>query len=272
VYKKNNIEFEDENSSSRAIVIAELVADSSLITNAIQKYTKDIHSIVIKLWADTVVKEAFKAAKKEFHLFDGAEYFLAQLERIDPEKYNITNEDILNCRRKTVGIVECPFTMHGRKFKLFDVGGQRNERKKWIHCFSDVNCVLFVASLADYDLTCYEDDITNRMNESLDLFEEIVNGNWFKTTPIILFLNKEDIFKFKIEKIDLKVCFGDYDGGLNYEVAIKFIEKKFLSLNRFEESRIKIIHTCAVSSKDVEKIFEKVAQIMIENFSKTETL
>jgi hypothetical protein len=59
---------------------------------------------------------------------------------------------------------------------------------------------------------------------------------------------------------------------LNYDTAVKYIEQKFLSLNRFDESRIKIIHTCAVSSKDVEKIFEKVSQIMTENFSKTNTL
>jgi GTPase SAR1 family protein len=131
---------------------------------------------------------------------------------------------------------------------------------------------LFVASLADYDLTCYEDDITNRMNESLDLFEEIVNGNWFKDTPIILFFNKLDIFKSKIEQIDLKVCFEDYSGGLNFEAAIKFIEQKFLSLNRFDQSRIKILHTCAVNKTDVEKIFDEVTSIVLDNLYVSKTL
>lgn len=36
---------------------------------------------------------------------------------------------------KTTGIVEVHFTFKNLNFKLFDVGGQRSERKKWIHCF-----------------------------------------------------------------------------------------------------------------------------------------
>lgn len=43
---------------------------------------------------------------------------------------------------------------------MFDVGGQRAERKKWIHCFEDVTSIIFVASLNDYDLVMAEDHST----------------------------------------------------------------------------------------------------------------
>ena len=42
-------------------------------------------------------------------------------------------------------------------FRMFDVGGQRSERRKWIHCFGDVKAVLFVAALSAYDMYLFED-------------------------------------------------------------------------------------------------------------------
>lgn len=53
-----------------------------------------------------------------------------------------------------------------------DVGGQRNERRKWLHCFNQVTAVIFVAAINEYDQTLYEDDETNRFQEALDVFEK----------------------------------------------------------------------------------------------------
>ena len=36
-------------------------------------------------------------------------------------------------------------------FRVFDVGGQRSERKKWIHCFEDVTAIIFIVALSEYD-------------------------------------------------------------------------------------------------------------------------
>ena len=84
---------------------------------------------------------------------------------------------------------------------MFDVGGQRNERKKWIHCFENVTAVIFVAAISEYDQVLYEDDTTNRMHEALELFDEICNSRWFRETSIILFLNKRDLFNEKISRV-----------------------------------------------------------------------
>ena len=45
-------------------------------------------------------------------------------------------------------------------FSVFDVGGQRSERKKWIYCFDNVNAIIFVASLSEYDQVLEEDETT----------------------------------------------------------------------------------------------------------------
>ena len=41
--------------------------------------------------------------------------------------------------------------------RIVDVGGQRSERKKWIHCFEDVTAILFFVALSAYDLGLRED-------------------------------------------------------------------------------------------------------------------
>ena len=41
---------------------------------------------------------------------------------------------------------------------MVDVGGQRSERKKWIHCFEGVTSIVFCVSLSAYDLVLAEDE------------------------------------------------------------------------------------------------------------------
>ena len=52
----------------------------------------------------------------------------------------------------------------------------------------------------------------NRMHESMKLFESICNNRWFEKTSIILFLNKTDLFKEKIPRSPLTICFPEYSG------------------------------------------------------------
>ena len=101
-----------------------------------------------------------------------------------------STQDILRSRVKTTGICEINFLLKGMNFRVFDVGGQRSERKKWIHCFEDVTSIIFLVALSEYDLVLVEDDTANRMQESLKLFDSISNNKYFLNTAFILFLNK----------------------------------------------------------------------------------
>ncbi len=68
------------------------------------------------------------------------------------------------------------YDIDGSPFEIYDVGGQRNERKKWIHCFDDVTAVIFVVALSEYDQTLFEDSTTNRLLEAVELFGDICNN------------------------------------------------------------------------------------------------
>lgn len=74
---------------------------------------------------------------------------------------------------------------------MFDVGGQRDERRKWIQCFNDVTAIIFVCASSSYNLVLWEDATQNRLKESLSLFKNIWNNRWLKTISVILFLNKQ---------------------------------------------------------------------------------
>ena len=73
------------------------------------------------------------------------------------DDYKPSEQDLLRVRYRTTGINEILFKNNVLTFRMFDVGGQRTERKKWIHCFDNVTSVLFVAAVSEYDQGLYED-------------------------------------------------------------------------------------------------------------------
>lgn len=218
------------------------------------------------LWNDdSGVHQAFER-RAEFQLNDSAEYFFKAIERITAADYIPDEQDVLRARVKTTGIVEAAFKVDDTDFKVFDVGGQRSERRKWIHCFEDVTAVIFIVGMSEYDQVLYEDETQNRMKEALDLFDEICNSRWFEKTSFILFLNKNDLFEQKIKKKDLNTCFPDYTGGCNYDKALEFISEQFKKLNHQEASKqVYIRPTCATDTENVKFVFNAVKDIILQD-------
>ncbi|KAG7230510.1 hypothetical protein INR49_024619 [Caranx melampygus] len=179
--------------------------------------------------------------------------------------YQPTEQDILRTRVKTTGIVETHFTFKNLHFRLFDVGGQRSERKKWIHCFEDVTAIIFCVALSGYDQVLHEDETTNRMHESLMLFDSICNNKFFIDTSIILFLNKKDLFAEKIKKSPLTICFPEYTGANTYDDATAYIQVQFESKNRSPNKEIYCHLTCATDTGNIQVVFDAVTDIIIAN-------
>lgn len=109
-----------------------------------------------------------------------------------------------------------------------------------------------------------EDGKTNRMHESLNLFADVVNNQWFSNTSIILFLNKKDLFQAKIKKTNLNVCFPGYKGGLDFDKGSAYIEKQFLKKNKSEGTRHIYTHlTCATDTENIRVVFNAVQEIFL---------
>jgi len=219
--------------------------------------TKQNVSDIKDIWADPATQLAYKRSS-EFQLSDSAAYYFNNIEDIGKDSYVPDEQDILRSRAKTTGIIETDFETKDMRFKMVDVGGQRSERKKWIHCFQDVTAVIFCVALSEYDLKLFEDDETNRMQESLRLFRETCNLTWFKITAMILFLNKRDLFEEKISRVPLQVCFPDYTGPAEVGPALTFIQNKFEQQNLVTNKAIYSHITTATDTENIRYVFTAV--------------
>jgi len=226
--------------------------------------TPEMSAAIAALWEDPGIKQVFLRSA-EFQLNDSAKYYFENLQRISKSDYVPDEQDILRSRAKTTGIVETEFMIENFRFRLVDVGGQRSERKKWMHCFQDVTAVIFCVALSEYDLKLYEDENTNRMYESLKLFKDVCNSNWFSQVSMILFLNKKDIFEEKIKKVNLTVCFPSYTGGNDFNKAVEYIKQQFLDQNTNTQKAIYPHVTCATDTSNIQHVFDSVKETIIQN-------
>jgi len=226
-----------------------------------------IASDIEALWRSTAIQRVW-SRRSEFWFLDATPYYFENIQSFIEDDYVPTEEDCIMTRVRTTGIAVTEFDEAGIHFRVVDVGGQRNERKKWIHCFDDVKALLFVVNLAGYDQVMFEDPSQNRMNESLDLFGQICNNPVFSSTPIFLCFNKKDLFEQMIQTNDLSKCFPDYTGGKEVQEALQFIESKFKAKMSNSNVIMKTSYIAARFKKDVKYTWEEVKETLLEENKK----
>eukprot|EP00475_Leptophrys_vorax_P040142 TRINITY_DN7400_c0_g1_i6.p1 TRINITY_DN7400_c0_g1~~TRINITY_DN7400_c0_g1_i6.p1 ORF type:complete len:294 (-),score=72.34 TRINITY_DN7400_c0_g1_i6:1721-2602(-) len=261
---RNSIAFEEKGYETAIAKDLEHMRDTVLAISpqaaSVDKETVDVFK---KLWADKGIQATF-GLRSNFQLLDSAEYYFGRMDVIAQPDYIPTEADVLRTRVKTTGIVETEFTIMDSRFKMFDVGGQRSERKKWINCFDDVTAIIFVAALSEYDQVLEEDGETNRMREALDLFNQICNTACLSNTAMILFLNKSDLFEEKLKRVPLTVFDPDYKESQEDVVrAADHIQRLFLGQNPNPKRAIYPHITCATDPSNVRHVFESVRDIIL---------
>lgn len=244
-------------------------ADTSAVTAANKDQDvidESLAGAIAAVWADAKTKEVWHR-RAEFQVVESMEYFFNKIDEIGKSDYKATKDDHLHTRVRTTGVVTKTFIVPpGARFEMYDVGGQRNERKKWIHCFQDVTAVIFVAAISEYDQSLLEDATTNRMEEALELFGEVCDLEWFYSSAIILFLNKRDLFEAKLAEspINNVQYYKDYTGGADYEAAREYFLNKFLEKNRNEDRTVYYHITCATDTENVHSVWEDCKDIILD--------
>ncbi len=251
------------------------------------EYSQQFFDYCEDLWKDSGVQECFERSN-EYQLIDCAKYFLDRIAIVRKDDFSPTEQDILRARVLTSGIFETKFRVDKVKFHMFDVGGQRDERRKWIQCFNDVTAIIFVAASSSYNLVLREDNQQNRLKEALELFKSIWNNRWLRTISVILFLNKQDLLEEKIKsgKSKLEDYFPEFvhymippeaqpdiDSGQDREFirAKYFIRDNFLQLSQQSNQGDSKQHsghhcyphfTCAVDTENIRRVFNDCRDII----------
>jgi len=242
-------------------------------------YTFDdkLSQLISTLWDDSAIKATLKF-RSQFQIHDNVEYFLDRVSDICDEKYQPSFDDYLRIRTRTTGstIERIRATIEGFgecTFEFTDVGGQRCERKKWMRMVKDeIQAVLYVVALSEYDLALFEDNKTNCLVEALNLFKEVINNRFFHKKTVLVFFNKYDLFKEKIKKVPITVAFPDFPVDTadphDEEEVVKFVASKFLSSFDGQDYQLAtplhIHRTTALDTTHIQKLFTDISVDLVK--------
>ena len=134
-----------------------------------------------------------------------------------------------------------------------------------------------MTSLTAYAENLFEDSSQNGLIEALELFDNISNSKWFRSTPFMLFFNKRDLFDETFVKLKIPLnrsgFFPEAPETTDPEVAIKwqidmFLKRKKIDPDHPLESPIANIYThvtTAVSRDNVDKVFGTCRTIILKD-------
>ncbi|KAF2074783.1 hypothetical protein CYY_003929 [Polysphondylium violaceum] len=231
------------------------------------KTSKDLARYVIDLSVDPAFKSVYYPLLESKR--DDAIYLIENCKRIVNDDYVPTKEDMLKCKiTSTSGTFDTKLDIGKNIYTFVDVGGQKCERKKWIHQFEDVGLILYFVSLNEFDQPPEEkkETCSNKLQENIFLFEEIINNQFFCHTPVILLFNKKDQFKEKLKSVSLSNYFPDYEMPKNHNQDINadsFISQQFRSRDHFPQNKRLFIHSFNANDTDhILDFFQYVKRIL----------
>eukprot|EP00112_Aurelia_sp_Birch-Aquarium-sp1_P011131 Seg2347.8 transcript_id=Seg2347.8/GoldUCD/mRNA.D3Y31 product="Guanine nucleotide-binding protein alpha-2 subunit" protein_id=Seg2347.8/GoldUCD/D3Y31 len=211
--------------------------------------------LALQVWSMPEMKELFSLYASEFESPASLAYLLDNLEDIAREDFLPTDQQILHCRMRTTGVRTLQFYFEDIPIEMIDVGGQRSERRKWIHQFDDVAVILFCVSVNEFDMPLREDTSKNAMMESLQVFKSVINSYWFKQKPIAVFLNKSDLLEEKVRQSPISDYFKDFEGDPDsYSDVINFIREKYIDCNEQNARQMYAFSTCATDTSNIERV------------------
>ncbi len=226
--------------------------------NPLSTFDRETKGHAIRLWGNRTFQKIW-GARDTISAFSipHLDYCMENIDHITNDT-EPTVRDILLARKRTTGTSEISFEFNNKNFRFVDVGGQRSERRHWNQIIDKPTAVIFFAALSDWNLLTVGNKKITKTQESIAIWEEVLNMSVFQGTFFILMLNKIDVFKEKITRVDLRVEYPEYTGDAeDARVAAAYIRELYLE-KRPEGKNVSVqVHiTCALNTKQMSSVFK----------------
>eukprot|EP01126_Amoeba_proteus_P050118 TRINITY_DN5897_c0_g1_i1.p1 TRINITY_DN5897_c0_g1~~TRINITY_DN5897_c0_g1_i1.p1 ORF type:complete len:254 (-),score=61.00 TRINITY_DN5897_c0_g1_i1:365-1126(-) len=224
------------------------------------------------LWQDPAIQKTWAVSPTYQLQMTQMDYLIGRLDHVIQPGFQPTPEDILHCRQRTTGAIQCDLVKNNHLFQLIDVGGQKPERAKWQAIISDgngVSGIIYFASLDEFNMQSSEEKDKTKMQIAIETWANIFSLSIVRTLPVLLVFNKIDLFEQKISGTFqcFTKQFPDFPGPETREGALNYIKNLFFTILPSDVDR-STIRTEIVSVLNPEisiPIFEQFFQFVLEN-------
>ncbi|KAJ7721957.1 guanine nucleotide binding protein, alpha subunit [Mycena maculata] len=229
------------------------------------------------LWNHQTVQALL--VRQNLRLQEAAGFFLDCLDEVTAPRYLPSDDHILRARLKTLGVSEYRIRMTSggmtgsisRDWRIYDVGGHRSLRPAWAPYFDDMDSIIFLAPISAFDQVLAEEPRVNRLADSVNLWTTIVSNKLLANTNVILFLNKIDIMKSKLESgiklVDYVNSYGRRPNDL--ENASNYLRKKFAGIQRENSPSHRVFYchlTTVTDPKSTQYILANIKDMLMHQY------
>lgn len=190
------------------------------------------------LWNDETVRRIL--AKRNVRIEESAGFFLEDLDRIATPGYDPSDDDVVRCRLRTVGVQEYRLVFESKvrgspelDWIIYDVGGSRSVRRAWIPYFDNINAIIFLAPISAFDEGLLEDPTVNRLQDTISIWKAVTSSKLLTHTTLVCFMNKCDLLRKKLKTgtrfRDYVPMYGD-DTPNDTASVVRFMKNLFKEL------------------------------------------
>eukprot|EP00301_Raphidiophrys_heterophryoidea_P000735 c10366_g1_i5.p1 GENE.c10366_g1_i5~~c10366_g1_i5.p1 ORF type:complete len:277 (-),score=65.74 c10366_g1_i5:194-1024(-) len=225
--------------------------------------------VMAQVWRDPAIQNVLQM---DVSRHESYKHLLDRVEVLASSEYVPTPDDVGHSAALSQSVMEQLITVQHNTLRLVDIGGQRGERRKWLHHFSSAQMLVFVADVNAYNRSGLgtgaesDDDkpLSNRMVETLELYRSVVAEPDLQNVPVVVLLNNISEFRssFADTLENFSSTFTAYSGTVDADQGIAHVTKCFeeASVNKRLSAggreRTILVHTTDSSNQDnVESVF-----------------